>query len=520
VFGDDVPRAIDLANSAVPQFVMIGEAASDAAGRSVDWIGDFNGDGFDDLVVGAYRVDGSSGGDVGAAYVVFGGPGLFRTTIDLGDLDGSDGFRFLGRSGTDTAGERVTGIGDINADGRPDLAVAAYRADPPGSSGAGEVYVLYGTNAAMPASLGPDDLDGSNGFELHGESSFDQLGRDVTGAGDVNGDGIDDFIVGADGFENEGAAYVIFGRPEPKGPDTAFPAALGVAGLNGTTGFRLTGGGSGDETGRSVAGAGDVDGDGIDDLLVGAPGASPGGRSEAGSVFVVFGSDQGFGAEIDLGSLDGSNGYRVDGLSAGDELGHAVSAAGDVDGDGRADWLTSSLQHDEPGLPNSGITYLVFGSAVDGNPSFDLAAIDGSNGSVLRGAWPDGNLGRALGAAGDFNRDGRPDWLAAADRANPEGRVNAGEIAIVYGADSVPAERTVDELDGHDGVVVAGPLGGDRAGFDLAGGGDLDGDGFPDLVIGAPFASPGGLTGRGQAIVLSGRGLEPVFSDRFEAPAP
>ena len=299
----DIPRQIDLDHPRVPQFRLSGLDTSDALGRSVDWAGDLNDDGFDDILVGAYRVDGSSGGDVGAGYVVFGGPDRFSSQLDVDALDGSNGFRFLGRSSGDTAGERVAGIGDLNDDGLPDVAIAAYRADPPGTSGAGEVYVVFGSEGAWPASLGPDDFDGDNGFTISGSDSFDQLGRDLDAAGDINDDGIDDLVIGAEGAE---AAYVIFGR------STAFPANLNVSDLSGSNGFRLLGEQAGDETGRSVAGLGDFNGDGIADIAVAAPLAQPGGLFAAGSIYVVFGRNGAFPAQIELGTLSGSDGFRVD----------------------------------------------------------------------------------------------------------------------------------------------------------------------------------------------------------------
>lgn len=508
-----IPPQVDLDSSLVSRFSMTGVEVNDAAGRSVDWIGDFNDDGYDDLVVGAFRVEGSSGGNAGAAYVVFGGPDRFDSEISLGDLDGTDGFRLRGRNAGDTLGEHVAGVGDINGDGLPDFAAGAYRADPPGTSGAGEVYVVFGTDGALSASLEPGDLDGGNGFALLGENSFDQLGFDIAAAGDVNDDGIDDLLVGGDGAN---AAWVVFGR------SSAFSASIAAAALDGSNGFRLSGSEAGADTGHTVAGIGDFNGDGIDDIAVSAPAQQAGGMSGAGAVFVVFGSAQPFPANIDLGALDGSDGFRVDGLSVGADLGHALSPVGDFNADGLSDFAFSSLGFDAPGSgANVGIAYLLFGGSVSGQPEFDLTTLDGGNGGTLVGVWADGNLGRALAGAGDFDQDGRPDWLAAADRADPEGRLDAGEVAVVYGTpEPLPASRTVDALDGEAGFLVIGPEAGDRTGFDLAGGGDLDGDGIIDLLFGAPFSDPAGVTNSGRAVVLSGRGLVPIFSDRFEEPPP
>ena len=137
-------------------------------------------------------------------------------------------------------------------------------------------------------------LDGTNGFRLDGIDAFDHSGTSVAGTGDVNGDGIDDLIIGAYGADPDGESYVVFGT------DTGFGASLDLSALDGLNGFRLDG------SGGPVAGAGDVNGDGFDDLIVGAPGAANG----AGVTYVVFGTDAGVAATLDLSALDGSNGFR------------------------------------------------------------------------------------------------------------------------------------------------------------------------------------------------------------------
>ena len=215
------------------------------------------------------------------------------------------------------------------------------------------------------------DLDGTNGFRLDGVAARDYSGVAVSGAGDVNGDGLADLLIGADGAPNgsdSGASYVVFGR------DTAqtgvFPASLDLSDLDGTNGFRLSGVAAGDGSGNAVSNAGDVNGDGLADLLIGAPGAAPNDISDSGASYVVFGrgtAQEPFPASLDLSDLDGTNGFRLNGVAADDYSGVAVSGAGDVNGDGLADLLIGAFGADHNGS-SSGTSYVVFGESPSSPP--------------------------------------------------------------------------------------------------------------------------------------------------------
>ena len=245
-----------------------------------------NGDGVDDLIIGAPYAD-PAGYSAGASYVVFGRTGGFGATLDLSTLDGKTGFRLDGEASPDRSGFSVDGAGTSTATASTmsssgpmsRVRTAVFRARAMWFSG-------RQTTSRRRSSLAT--LDGTNGFRLDGEQSYDFSGRSVSGAGDVNGDGFDDLIIGAnyadpDGSDS-GASYVVFGKA------AGWDASLDLSTLDGLTGFRLDGEASGDLSGRSVAAAGDVNGDGLADVIVGAFAADPGGDA-SGASYVVFGGE-------------------------------------------------------------------------------------------------------------------------------------------------------------------------------------------------------------------------------------
>jgi hypothetical protein len=326
---------------------------SPAAGVSA--AGDINGDGIDDLIIGADGAD-PNGSSSGSSSVVFGRTTPFPATLALASLNGSNGFRIDGVATSAFSGASVSAAGDINGDGIDDLIIGADGADPNGSR-SGSSYVVFGRTTLFAATLALASLDGSTGFRIDGVAASDFSGDSVSAAGDINGDGIDDLIIGADGADpngsRSGSSYVVFGRT------TLFAATLALASLDGSTGFRIDGVAASDYSGASVSAAGDINGDGIDDLIIGAFGADPNG-SYSGSSYVVFGRTTPFAATLALASLDGSTGVRIDGVAASDFSGASVSAAGDINGDGIDDLIIGASSAD-PNGSDSGSSYVIFG---------------------------------------------------------------------------------------------------------------------------------------------------------------
>jgi len=156
--------------------------------------------------------------------------GNFTPTLALSSLSGSNGFRLDGVAANDYSGHSVSAAGDINGDGIGDLIVGADRADPNGNASSGSSYVVFGQSTGFTATLALSSLTGSNGFRLDGVAASDYSGLSVSAAGDINGDGFGDLIVGAYGADPNGgysgSSYVVFGR-------AAAVAAVAVPGLNG-----------------------------------------------------------------------------------------------------------------------------------------------------------------------------------------------------------------------------------------------------------------------------------------------
>jgi len=371
VFGSDqgLPNPLNLSGlNGANGFVINGVGAYDYSGTSVSAAGDINGDGIDDLIIGAPNAR-PSGAYSGTSYVVFGSDQAWASALNLSSLDGANGFVINGVGGYDYSGTSVSAAGDINGDGIGDLVIGAPDASF-GGGYAGASYVLFGSDQPWASSLNLSGLNGANGFVINGVNDADSLGRSVSAAGKINGDGIDDLVIGAPYADPNGnlsgASYVVFGSNQ------AWASPLNLSSLNGANGFVINGVSAGDESGKSVSTAGDINVDGVNDLIIGASLADPNGV-DSGASYVVFGSDQAWASAMNLSSLNGANGFVINGVSAGDHSGTSVSAAGDINHDSFDDLITGAPFAD-PNGDKSGASYVVFGV---GEVNEDIIFADG-----------------------------------------------------------------------------------------------------------------------------------------------
>ena len=368
---------------------------------------------------------------------------------------------------------------------------------------------------ASPFPLG--GVDGANGFHFSGLGASGFGERPAAGAGDVNGDGFADVIFGASGVN---AAFVVFGKAD------GFPADLNLTTLDGTNGFRFDGTAASRQFGQTVGAAGDVNGDGFADVVVGAFNESFGANAQAGAAYVIFGKAS-FGATFSIAALNEANGFKLTGTVANDQTGSAVGAAGDLNGaiDNRGDTgntvsgggdvngdgfddIVIGAPYAGPNFTYPGASYVVFGkrTSVSGNfpADFPLATLTGANGFKITGESTHDYAGRAV-LAGDVNGDGLADVLVGAIGLEAQNEFRGGAY-VIYGNAAPVANVALGSLDGVNGVKISGARVGDQAGRSVAGAGDFNGDGKADLLIGADSTTVAG-TFTGSAFLVSGASL-------------
>jgi len=497
---------IDLSSLSPSQgFVIQGDSAHDLAGWSVSEAGDVNGDGIDDLIVGAptgipgFRLGEVSPSAVGESYVIYGQAGT-RGMLDLSTLSASQGFVIRGQTNkANLTGHSVSSAGDVNGDGIDDLIVG----DPHGDDGApqaGEAYVIYGQTGASRGLLEVRTLSASQGFVIQGFVQESNTGWSVSSAGDVNGDGLDDLLVGQRKWNNPsvpGEAYVIYGQAGSS------RGRIDLSTLSSSQGFTIQGG-NGEVFGHSVSSAGDVNGDGIDDLIVGAQGGNDGG-TDAGEAYVIYGQ-AGTRGRIDATTLSPSQGFVIQGDTAGDLLGECVSSAGDVNGDGIGDLIVSAPRGDDGGR-DAAEAYVIYGQTGTSRGRLDLTTLSASQGFVIQGedigAAMSGYGGLQVSSAGDVNGDGIGDLLVGSPYVD-DGGIEAGQAYVIYGQSGTSRGRLdLTTLAPSQGFIIQGDAAGDFAGGSVSAAGDVNGDGLDDLIVGAPYGDDGG-TNAGEAYVVYG----------------
>lgn len=416
-----------------PGFLIQAEDGFGGLGDRLAGIGDVNGDGLDGLAYTDGTIDLSPlTGRQRGAYVQ---PGFDTPPPFVEDQGGrfspQDGPELISLQATGPFATSLAGLGDVNADGLDDFALAFSFGVPPFQSET--VFVLFGNSglaAFQPGTVVVEDASSANGVRLtNAPSPQSGFGASIARLGDFNGDGVDDFAVGAPG-QGSGAVFVFFGNAAIADASEGF---IDTGLLDGSDGFALLGGEDDVAFGTRVTGAGDFDGDGLDDLVVSEQRPT----GEPGRVHVVFGTADSLPPEVSLGDAGALRSTRIQGVAANDDFGLASAGLGDIDGDGRADL--------------------------------------------------------ALGAPG----------LAEAFNGQPPA-ADTGRVFVLFGAAESPAEISVTALDAAQGYWLSAPEPGIRFGAAVAGPGDFDGDGVPDLLVTAPAMPFGGVPGAGQFWIVSG----------------
>lgn len=420
-----------------------GNQASAYFGYSVSTAEDVNGDGYSDVIVGSYQYDNGQT-DEGRAYVYHGSSGGLNTTADWITESNLANANF---------GKSVSTAGDVNGDGYSDVIVGAFRFAN-GQASEGRAFVFHGSSGGLNITAA---------WTAESNQTNALFGMWVCTAGDVNGDGYSDVIVGASDYDNgefdEGRAFVYHGS---------------AGGLNTTADWTAESNQASAYFGSVVSTAGDVNGDGYSDVIIGAY-YYDNGESNEGKAFVYHGSS---------GGLNTTASWTVESNQASAYLGRAVSAAGDVNGDGYSDVIVGADSYDN-GETNEGIVYVFYGSSVGLSTTADWTAeINQASAS----------FGRSVSTAGDVNGDGYSDVIVGAHFYD-NSHTNEGGAFVYHGSPgglSTTANWSAEsnQVNGYLGISVSTA-------------GDVNGDGFNDVIVGA-YGYDNGEVDEGRAYVFHG----------------
>jgi len=428
---------------AVADAELTGEAGSDYAGNA-DGAGDVNGDGYDDVIVGAYK-QGSD--DAGAAYIKH-GPFMGASSLSVADS------KWTGENASDEAGVAVVGVGDVNGDGYADVAVGARYQDGNGTS-SGAAYLIT------------TDSSGTHGLaeataKLAGEGEYNFAGTGLSSAGDQDGDGIDDFLVGAPGYNGgafgHGAVYLL-------------GLVTGIHTLDEVTKATIIGNADSDGAGGFISGGKDIDGDGLSDILIGA--------NDQQSLFYGIVSGSYLMSDADT---------HFTGLNIG-----SASAFGDLDGDGLNDIVIGAGGNNDV-ADNSGAAYVVYSPQPAGE--FDVTGAD----AIIRGTY-EGQMAGISVAAVDLDGNGNKDLVVGASDGGSDAHHGTGTTFIFYGAPSGGSSVTDADLS------LTGVDNGNLSGGIVASAGDVNQDGVEDLLVSAIGTVVDGYGNSGAAYLKLGSGF-------------
>ena len=486
-------------------------------GFAVSLAGDFNGDGYGDVVMGAplsnfTESNGTVRSQSGAAVVYQGGQNTSNVPTGYSGTGQVNGQYMYYNVTKGWLGFSVAGVGDMNKDGFADVLIGMPQ--DAASSNPGGAFLVYGKANNATGSLAEYQKDivalGATPAALSITSTFDTAGFSISSAGDVNGDGWSDMIISAH-FQvvaglagNTGKTYVVYGSAALSALQTI---SLGNVGGS-VPGFVISGWQAGEESGTSVSSAGDFNGDGKADMLVSAYFNDTAGTN-AGMTYVVLGKTG--NVAVNLENIKNNiGGFAIRGENASDFSGVSVSSGGDINGDGLGDIIIGAIIGGSANAnPYSGKTYVVFGRST-ANATIDLGQVAaGVGGFAIVSSTDDEQSGHSVSSAGDINGDGLADIILGAPFKAEGSAANTGHSFVVYGKSSTTQVNLTDIGNNIGGFAIVGQGAQDLSGYSVGAAGDVNGDGLADLIVGAhgyDAAHSGVQTGRSYIIFGSKTG--------------
>ncbi len=465
------------------KFNIYGTTIGDDVGESVKNLGDINGDGIADIIVGAPGVDNGTVTDAGEAYVIFGATGITTSSINIGTLDGSNGFVVRGIDASDKIGIAVSSAGDINNDGINDILIG----------GAGKVIIIFGSTSGFLSLYTTADINGINGVILSYSNSY--FGQTLSNTSDINNDGIDDIIIGEP--SSLGNAYVFYGSSSITNMDATV--------LNGSNGFKVEGfSQTSSGYGLNISNAGDINHDGIQDIVMGFPGYDEGLDNTTGRVVIIFGSSTGFSAVFSLSTLNGTNGFIITDTGDYTRFGINVADGKDFNNDGIDDVAITSNYN----------AYVVYGKTASFPSSIKIADISTTDKFVFNAGWyQDSYTFSAIDGLSDINNDGVTDLIIASPHFY--GYARSGSVYIIYGSTSLPETMESLEINGTNGYHIFDDVRYSYNGFgqSVSNAGDFNNDGTNDFIVGERISNSTTYRRNGATHVFFGNTIDVIDTE-------
>lgn len=480
--------------------IIYGGSSNDQFGTYTAF-GDVNGDNKLDMLVGAPNANiVITTGTPGEAYVIYDIKNI-ESGFDITQLDGANGYTVYSYADSiipydDRLGNAVAFLGDINGDGVGDFAVSDPWIDARTNED-GRVYMIFGSDYTS-INFQVSSLNGNNGFIFEGTEFRDHLAAyegAMANLGDINGDGVNDFGFGAEhakgnGLTAAGQIYILFGGG-------TFPSLMRRSAIDGNNGFMVNGLSANDRL-YKISAAGDINNDGINDIILGQSGRN----AIAGGAYIIFGSNQGFPAEFNLSNLNGVNGFKIEGSTSGEMLGSSSRHLGDINGDGISDIAIGIPGSIVNGQNNVGEVVILFGKNGSFAASYNIRNLDNADGFILQGTEAEGFFGRSIGTLGDINGDSISDIAVGSNVLDYNGAIDVGGIYIVYGRNT--GFDSVVKISDIANYFIHGENPQDNLHITQQESIDINGDNINDIVLGAPNADYNGNTNIGKVYILYG----------------